>query len=723
MKRIEVFLLGTPRVYIEKSRYLFPYGRAEAMFYYLVVKGSENKQVLEDIFWGDKYDQEKANRNFRNALYRIRKDFGKEFLISDGRQKVRIHPQADMYVDILDMKQDLEVLSGKESLCFLDYFEVKESVGFEKFVYQERVRLQEEIYNLVKLELEKENRRLDLCEEICKNLISLDEFCEKYYELLMEVYGIMGEKQKAESVYRELKRLLEKELGTEPEAFVEQTAERIRNAGDKIAGVSTESQIAEDQRCAELLQWISMFWDRAEYRKLKYFSGYGEDVLVELIEKLVKSGKIIETESGGKIFYSFADEEEGKTVYNNMSLTRRRRLHTVMARRFEEQFQTGQNEDLLPRIIYHYFRCGDQKNADRYLKEYLCKYMEISHEYFPVTIGYRIVYNTETYLNNKKQIQYLLEVMEAYVEESAQSVDPNAFERERLKLYCTMLAQSYVKIPDYEKAWKYIDKLEKIQGITIESVKQKACLYMDICQGGELIRISRQGEALTKEETGERGYWKRIRGIGFILEGKMKEGRQELLQSADIFLEKQWRKYWITNAAVVYSWVGESWRLEGKLDNAMEYFRKSLDIHSGVHNISGKTLLYLRMGQGLFDQGKERQAERYLKAAIQSFEHLEVVFKRSTAYALEAVLLFRKGEFSEGAEYLKKAGIFAERLRDPGERCLYTVIMEQIMKSRTVPEKIKETLYSTKQNFCKEEEWKKIGSVWEKIYLERFCVF
>ena len=119
MKRIEVFLLGTPRVYIEKSRYLFPYGRAEAMFYYLVVKGSENKQVLEDIFWGDKYDQEKANRNFRNALYRIRKDFGKEFLISDGRQKVRIHPQADMYVDILDMKQDLEVLFSRKRAEFL----------------------------------------------------------------------------------------------------------------------------------------------------------------------------------------------------------------------------------------------------------------------------------------------------------------------------------------------------------------------------------------------------------------------------------------------------------------------------------------------------------------------------------------------------------------------------------------------------------------------------
>ena len=70
------------------------------------------------FFWGDKYDQEKANRNFRNALYRIRKDFGKEFLISDGRQKVRIHPQADMYVDILDMKQDLEVLFSRKRAEF-----------------------------------------------------------------------------------------------------------------------------------------------------------------------------------------------------------------------------------------------------------------------------------------------------------------------------------------------------------------------------------------------------------------------------------------------------------------------------------------------------------------------------------------------------------------------------------------------------------------------------
>ena len=50
MEKVEVFLLGPPRVYINKKRYLFPYGRAEGMFYYLVTKGYENKQILETSF-------------------------------------------------------------------------------------------------------------------------------------------------------------------------------------------------------------------------------------------------------------------------------------------------------------------------------------------------------------------------------------------------------------------------------------------------------------------------------------------------------------------------------------------------------------------------------------------------------------------------------------------------------------------------------------------------
>lgn len=69
MSKIKVYLIGTPKVFIDGKQYQFPFRRAESLFYYLVTKSSENKQVLEDMFWGDIYDEERANRNYRNAVY------------------------------------------------------------------------------------------------------------------------------------------------------------------------------------------------------------------------------------------------------------------------------------------------------------------------------------------------------------------------------------------------------------------------------------------------------------------------------------------------------------------------------------------------------------------------------------------------------------------------------------------------------------------------------
>ena len=43
MEKVEVFLLGPPRVYINKKDICFLMEDAEGMFYYLVTKGYENK--------------------------------------------------------------------------------------------------------------------------------------------------------------------------------------------------------------------------------------------------------------------------------------------------------------------------------------------------------------------------------------------------------------------------------------------------------------------------------------------------------------------------------------------------------------------------------------------------------------------------------------------------------------------------------------------------------
>ena len=727
MEKIEVFLLGTPRVYVNKKRYLFPYGRAEGMFYYLITKGYENKQVLEDIFWGDKYDEEKANRNYRNALYHIRKTFGKDFLITDGRQQLRVNPEADLWMDQNEMKNDLEILSGKENFWYLDHFEVKESSQFESFIRQKRIETAEKIYLLTENELFKDKCRLDLCEEICKNLIAMDEFCEKYYQLLMKLYEKAGQRNRADMVYRELQYILEQELDEVPGEETTKLWQKIisQKERERVQEEKHHSNSGESQSdiCKSLLEWISMFCDRADYRKLKYFSGLEDSLFVEGIESLVRGGMIREEEDAGRIYYSFPDEEERIRVYESLSLTKRKSLHSLMAKRFEKQFFMGKNEDILPKISYHYFKSQDIKKSDYYLKEYLRRYLAIAHEFFPVLHDYDVMYNTETYLNNRKQIEFIYKQMEAYVEAYKESVNPGSFEKERLELYLTMLVQSYVKIPDYERSWEYIGLLEELQGTAKETLKQKAYLAMDICQADALIRFSREGLSQAADTSAEQGFWKRFQGIGYVLKGEMEKGSRELLEAADIFLDKEWKEEWGANAAVAYSWLGEIGRLTKDYDRAMEYYRKSLDIHANIHNISGKTLLYLHMGKGLFDTGNDCMAERYIKAAVQSFEHLHVVYKRSTAYAYEAVLLFRKGDFEGGAMYLKKAGQYAQYSRDPVERCLYSRILGLIIQSAACPCESRIKIGEDRQIFDIGEERSKISSIWEKKYLDQFCIF
>ncbi len=69
--------------------------------------------------------------------------------------------------------------------------------------------------------------------------------------------------------------------------------EEITRLWQKISSAKERKSVPEGEKprlykqeiqseiCETLLKWISMFCDRAEYRKLKYFSDIEEDLFVE----------------------------------------------------------------------------------------------------------------------------------------------------------------------------------------------------------------------------------------------------------------------------------------------------------------------------------------------------------------------------------------------------------------------------------------------------------
>src|SRR6056297_3612187 len=132
---INIYFLGSPKVFVDKKRIYFPYKKAEALFYYLYFAKSSSRNNLTEMFWSD-FDEKSAKKNLRDALYKIKKTFGFDILISPKRTTLMINDEYSIESDIdnFDSKNALSIYKGE----FLDNFIVKDCYQFEEWLREKR---------------------------------------------------------------------------------------------------------------------------------------------------------------------------------------------------------------------------------------------------------------------------------------------------------------------------------------------------------------------------------------------------------------------------------------------------------------------------------------------------------------------------------------------------------------------------------------------------------
>ncbi|NBG87313.1 BTAD domain-containing putative transcriptional regulator [Isachenkonia alkalipeptolytica] len=234
MDIIKVNLFGTPGVYKNGEKLHFPYRKAEALFYYLLVQHQGTREELVSLFWAES-NEEVAKKNLRNAMYKTRKAFGLEIIHSPKKSTVMINKEVPIESDIQSVQQNpgkiLELYRGE----FLKGFYIKNEEGFSNWVDQQR-----SFYR--NLYIEKSHEKIDEAlkkgnfiqgEKECKKVIQEDEFDERGYRKLMEVYQSLGLSSKALEVYQNLHRCLEEELGIEPDEKTRKVHLEILQQGDK----------------------------------------------------------------------------------------------------------------------------------------------------------------------------------------------------------------------------------------------------------------------------------------------------------------------------------------------------------------------------------------------------------------------------------------------------------------------------------------------------------
>lgn len=218
MTIVHVNLLGAPVVLKDDKQITFPYRKAEALFYYLLMKKRVARDDLVNIFWGNN-SEKSAKKNLRNAIYVIKKVFEEEILISPQRSIIELNPSIDFRKDIDKLLFEEDKFAEVYKGVFLEGFLVKDADKFEEWLFEQRNFFRDlyikKLYKAVESYQLKDN--YIKAEYYCKKIIKEDEFDEKAYRKLLEIYRVQGKYNKCVNLYNNLVNLLDNELSISPD--------------------------------------------------------------------------------------------------------------------------------------------------------------------------------------------------------------------------------------------------------------------------------------------------------------------------------------------------------------------------------------------------------------------------------------------------------------------------------------------------------------------------
>lgn len=214
---LKITMLQTPGITMNGVPVSFPFKRAEALIYYMLVQRSATRQELVALFW-ENQNESTGLKNLRNTLYSIKKSLGDDFLISPQKSQIAVNNDWQIECDYyrFTRQHDFSSYSGP----FLNGFSLKHSFTFEEWV----TRTREKLHEIFLAHLEQQARdahnagNREQAIQLAKEYLREEPFDEAMAGFLMQRLQEDRKYSKAAEVYQKLKDQLSNELGAAPQA-------------------------------------------------------------------------------------------------------------------------------------------------------------------------------------------------------------------------------------------------------------------------------------------------------------------------------------------------------------------------------------------------------------------------------------------------------------------------------------------------------------------------
>lgn len=251
MTELHLYWLGPPAVELDGYPLRLELRKALALLAYLSLSSQPpTRETLAALFWPE-HDQQHALANLRRTLSSLASSLPADFFEID-REQVGLRFNDNVQIDVTQFREKLAQFNAHahslDQICpecalaldkaiaeyrgdFLEGVNLKDCPEFDEWQFFQREGLRAEFAGALK-KLASYNQKAGEWEKAIaytRSWLALDRLHEPAQRLLMKLYFLSGQKSAAIRHYEECARILEEELGQQPQAETMELYQEIRN--------------------------------------------------------------------------------------------------------------------------------------------------------------------------------------------------------------------------------------------------------------------------------------------------------------------------------------------------------------------------------------------------------------------------------------------------------------------------------------------------------------
>lgn len=260
MKQYQVKLLGKVKFMKNNEAMALPYKKMEGLLAYLLVEGNTSRTRLSELFW-EAQDINNAKKNLRNTVYNIKKIFGDDFIVTNGRSFIDINRNMISFCDY-DSVNKIDYQSYLKNYAeFMETFLIYDSYSFEKWQETIRKQLHEKYISISTKEINIliENNNYDDALELVIHQLNNNQYDEEPYRIAMKIYQRQRRYNEALALYQKLADILDKDFSIRPEVSTRELFEKILliRSSDQFSKDINVSLIGTHQQLSTIKEMIS----------------------------------------------------------------------------------------------------------------------------------------------------------------------------------------------------------------------------------------------------------------------------------------------------------------------------------------------------------------------------------------------------------------------------------------------------------------------------------